>query len=601
MSKLINSVFNCTTAIGAEQIGQRSYVDRLELKERLLSAICQDSVLVVAGYSRIGKTTLINLATTPGEFRRAGAPFRTTVRVLADNLSKDGILSGIYDEIAPYGGGRKPDTLTPTTVAEFILSNQLLLIVDGVNCLYEDQLSSKALFNLCKIWTDLPRRAIVQSKMILVAPGLSSQTSLWLSQAGAGKSLPHEQIDVLPWSSQDLFSLVDTGARRLGISFTPDLQKWMAKIACGLPATMTLVAALSSRHANTGRDEIARGSKLRVELSDLHGILGESHRFKNVLLFDDRIETLSVSALFALYILGMNGGVIRESEIYQLIQRCGFIHDDISQELESLISVNRREEETWWSIKELSYGTFAFLRLYHRSKLNVPDAEQISKALVLLIEEEIPNQPGIQEWGIDPQSEEVFQGGTRRISILFLAADPTDASRLRLGKEFREIDEQLTLAKKRDNFKLELPQLSLRSRDIARTLLNTQPQIVHFSGHGTSQGALCFENETGQAHLVQSDALAALFEQFADHVNCVVLNACFSRTQAEAIAKHIEYVIGMNKAIGDDAAIAFTIGFYQALGAGRSIGDAYKFGCIQIRLQSIPEHLTPVLIKKEQA
>src|SRR6185436_3521793 len=33
------------------------------------------------------------------------------------------------------------------------------------------------------------------------------------------------------------------------------------------------------------------------------------------------------------------------------------------------------------------------------------------------------------------------------ISILFLAADPTDASRLRLGEEFREIQEKLKLSK----------------------------------------------------------------------------------------------------------------------------------------------------------
>jgi len=66
------------------------------------------------------------------------------------------------------------------------------------------------------------------------------------------------------------------------------------------------------------------------------------------------------------------------------------------------------------------------------------------------------------------------------------------------------------------------------------------------------------------------------------------------------IAEHIEYVIGMNQAIGDKAASAFAIGFYQALGAGRPIEDAYKLGCVQIRLQRIPEHLTPVLIKKAQ-
>ena len=83
-------------------------------------------------------------------------------------------------------------------------------------------------------------------------------------------------------------------------------------------------------------------------------------------------------------------------------------------------------------------------------------------------------------------------------------------------------------------------------------------------------------------------------------VSCVVLNACYSEIQASAIVKHIDYVIGMKQAIGDKAAIAFAIGFYQALGAGRTIEASYKLGCVQIRLQGIPEHLTPVLLKKEQ-
>jgi hypothetical protein len=89
-----------------------------------------------------------------------------------------------------------------------------------------------------------------------------------------------------------------------------------------------------------------------------------------------------------------------------------------------------------------------------------------------------------------------------------------------------------------------------------------------------------------------------LFEQFADIVQCVLLNACWSEIQARGIAEQIDYVIGMNQAVGDQAAIAFAAGFYQALGAGRTIAEAYELGCIQIRLQGIPEHLTPVLVEK---
>ncbi len=186
------------------------------------------------------------------------------------------------------------------------------------------------------------------------------------------------------------------------------------------------------------------------------------------------------------------------------------------------------------------------------------------------------------------------------ISILFLAADPTDASRLRLGEEAREIQEKLQLSKSRDQFILH-QRMSVRPMDISQALLDVNPQIVHFSGHGTSSGALCVEDRIGQIHPIQPEALAALFEIFASEVNCVILSACYSAAQAQAIAKHIRYVIGMSQAIGDKAAIAFSVGFYQALGAGRSIEEAYKLGCVQIRLENIPEHLTPVLIKSDLA
>jgi len=74
---------------------------------------------------------------------------------------------------------------------------------------------------------------------------------------------------------------------------------------------------------------------------------------------------------------------------------------------------------------------------------------------------------------------------------------------------------------------------------------------------------LYIENQVGEAHPISPDASVALFGQFANHVKCVILNSCYSEIQANAIAKQIDYVIGMNQAIGDKAAIAFTVGFFR--------------------------------------
>lgn len=202
-------------------------------------------------------------------------------------------------------------------------------------------------------------------------------------------------------------------------------------------------------------------------------------------------------------------------------------------------------------------------------------------------------------------------------TILVLAANPKGTSPLRLGEEVRSLRLGLERSRDRDRFVLE-ERWAVTTTDMRRALLDCQPQIVHFSGHGvgtedlgqellstrklsvvsnstTELEGLMFEDETGQPKLVSGEAIASLFALFRDQVECVVLNACYSETQAKAIAQHIPYVVGMKRAIGDRAAIEFAIGFYDALLAGRSVEFAYKLGCNAIQMAGIPEHLTPTL------
>jgi AAA-like domain len=176
-------------------------------------------------------------------------------------------------------------------------------------------------------------------------------------------------------------------------------------------------------------------------------------------------------------------------------------------------------------------------------------------------------------------------------TILILEANPQNSERQRLDEEVREIHEGLKRSKQREQFKLE--QIwAVHSRDIHRAMLDLQPQIVHFSGRGKGSEGLVFEDE------VMDAALAGLFELFADQVECVLLNACYSMSQAEVIAQHIPYVIGMNQAVGNIAASAFAVGFYDALGAGRSIEFAYKLACNSIHMAGLSKRLTPVLLTK---
>jgi uncharacterized protein YjbI with pentapeptide repeats len=203
-------------------------------------------------------------------------------------------------------------------------------------------------------------------------------------------------------------------------------------------------------------------------------------------------------------------------------------------------------------------------------------------------------------------------------SILLLAANPKGTPTLRLDEEARALQNGLERSRYRDQFAIQ-QRWAVTPTEVRRALLDLKPKIVHFSGHGigrdpnptqsptdarklnapvnsaTEPEGLMFENEIGQPQLVSSESLAELFGLFADHIECVVLNACYSEAQAEAISRHIPYVIGMKRAIGDQAAIKFAIGFYDALLAGESVEFAYRLGCNSIQMEGIPEQLTPVL------
>ena len=182
-------------------------------------------------------------------------------------------------------------------------------------------------------------------------------------------------------------------------------------------------------------------------------------------------------------------------------------------------------------------------------------------------------------------------------TILLLAANPKGTMPLRLDEEAKKIEQGLDRAKNRDQFRLVM-KWAVTADELRRALLDYEPEIVHFSGHGSGVDGLNFEDDQGFVHEIPGDALARLFELFAGKVKCVFLNACYSEFQADAIVQHISFVVAMKQAIGDVAAIKFAVGFYDAVAAGRDFEDAFKFGQSAIDLANIPEDLTPVLKKK---
>lgn len=181
-----------------------------------------------------------------------------------------------------------------------------------------------------------------------------------------------------------------------------------------------------------------------------------------------------------------------------------------------------------------------------------------------------------------------------QISVLMMASAPEDQAHLRLDREAREIREAIERARHRDSVLLE-DRWAVRTRDLFQAMNSVEPTIVHFSGHGASDGSLVFEDEFGGTKLVTPSAMATALATMADKVRLLVFNACFSEAQAAEVVNNIEAAIGMSTSIGDDAAVIFASTFYSAIGFGLSLEKAFNQARAALAMDCPGEHETPQL------
>lgn len=186
----------------------------------------------------------------------------------------------------------------------------------------------------------------------------------------------------------------------------------------------------------------------------------------------------------------------------------------------------------------------------------------------------------------------------QKINVLFMAANPLDQSQLRLDEEIREIAKEIRAADHRDSVDLRQA-WAARPEDILQALNEHKPRVVHFSGHGTSAGELVFQDDSGGTKLISINAIAATLATLADNIQLVVFNSCFSEAQAQAVTQHVDFAIGMNDTIRDDAARVFAGQLYSSIGFGLSIQTSFDQARAKLMLTGIPEDQIPQLYWRE--
>lgn len=132
-----------------------------------------------------------------------------------------------------------------------------------------------------------------------------------------------------------------------------------------------------------------------------------------------------------------------------------------------------------------------------------------------------------------------------KLTILFLAANPQDTQKLALDQEVRSITEAIRKSEGRDGIEF-FSRWAVQSLDILQAINETDPEIIHFSGHGSEKGEIVLDDGSGKTTLVSKEAMAAAVISASKKIRLIFFNACFSQQEAKAVVEKVEAAIGMN-------------------------------------------------------
>ncbi len=187
---------------------------------------------------------------------------------------------------------------------------------------------------------------------------------------------------------------------------------------------------------------------------------------------------------------------------------------------------------------------------------------------------------------------------TDQFTILFLAANSGAETLRRAGEEAREIRRRLLDGPQGRTFNFVI-EPNVRTRDLSLLLQRHRPHVLHFSGRGEKGAGILLADGDESPRPVDNEALTKLFEILNERLRVVVFNACYTKRRARGLSKFIDYTIGMTDALGDDSAVNFSESFYQTLGFGRTVVEAFGVACAGVGLTNPRDARRPYILWRD--
>lgn len=181
-------------------------------------------------------------------------------------------------------------------------------------------------------------------------------------------------------------------------------------------------------------------------------------------------------------------------------------------------------------------------------------------------------------------------------TILFCGANPPGTHALDIPREFEKIKEVLSLHPRRERIQI-IIEPKATAGDIIRLIIDHQPDIIHFSGHGSrtegNHRDLSVHSKRTDSHKFSSKDLRNVFSSLPYLPELVILNACHSEQIGHSIEDFVGCVIGIQQQITDEGAIMFSSIFYAALANGGAIANAFKLSTSGLETQKDRPALIP--------
>jgi hypothetical protein len=178
---------------------------------------------------------------------------------------------------------------------------------------------------------------------------------------------------------------------------------------------------------------------------------------------------------------------------------------------------------------------------------------------------------------------------------LVVYSNPPQLDRLRLDKEHKAIEEVLKTRGLPDFIIKRIHAATLF--DVGSALREQDYELVLFSGHGAKEG-LYLEDEGGNA-VTSWDLLSKTLKNYAPSLCALIINACYSTSARAAFQASAPFLILMNGAANDEAAIAFSRHFLEEFYRSGAVDQSFRHATWAISALQFGEDIEPVLIRRQ--